>query len=191
MQPSPKPKEELAKAATAIEAMEKSHSLVELEEHWKDFLGRIERVWFKAQAHYGKSPKWNGWKGIYEGQRSSDPLLSYLRSARGADEHTIAEIVESQPGSMTILPGSTGSGTIRNLRIESGVVSAETTGTIKLEFKPDRIRLLPVTNRGVTYTVPTSHLGAAVDPDNVVAIAKAGVVYYEKLLHAADKFFVK
>lgn len=171
--------------------MEESETLAELEESWKNFLWRLERVWFKATAHFGKSPKWNGWKGTYEGQRKSDPLLSYLRNARGADEHTVTDIIVTEPGSMSILAGSTGSGTIRNLQIQDGMVSAETTGSINLEFKPALVRLLPITNRGVKYPVPTTHLGDAVQPENVIAVARTAINYYAKFLEAADKFFVK
>lgn len=170
--------------------MELSGSLDDLEGYWKEYLGRVERVWFKSYAHFKKSPKWNAWQDVYEKQRRTDPLIAYLRNARGADEHTVADIVEHQQGNIAIVPGEGGGGTIRNLRITDGLVTAETTGSVKVVFNPSRIRLLPVTNRGVTYPVPTSHNGAPIDPENVIAVAKAGLAFYDKFLTDAEKFFV-
>jgi len=63
MQHSDAPYIELTKARAAIPAMREAKSLDEFEEQWKEFLGRLERVWNKAFSHFGKSPKWNGWKG--------------------------------------------------------------------------------------------------------------------------------
>jgi hypothetical protein len=157
--------------------MKRSRNLADLEEHWKDVLRRLERVWFKAFAHYKKSPKWHSWQATYEKARKDDPLLSYLRNARGADEHTVSEIVEHQQGHIAIVPGEQG-GTIRNLRISGGIVTAETTGTVGVVFRPDRIKLLPVVNRGVTYDVPRRHLEMAFDPENVIAVAEAGMHFY-------------
>jgi hypothetical protein len=170
--------------------MESSESLEDLEDCWKEYLGRVERVWYKSSAHFKKSPKWNNWKVSFEKQRSTDPLLSYLRNARGADEHTVADIAEYHDGIISIVAGEGGGGTIRNLRISNGHVTAETTGSVNVVFNPFRIRLLSVTNRGVVYPVPNSHNGAPIDPENVIAVAKVGLVFYENFLTEAENFFV-
>jgi hypothetical protein len=85
---------ELSKAREAIKSMRNAKTIDEFEESWKTFLGRLERVWSKSINHFGKSPKWNGWKGKFESLRKSDPLLSYLVNARGAEEHTVNEIIK-------------------------------------------------------------------------------------------------
>ena len=105
MQSSPKLQEELSRARDLVAAMEGSGTLSELEDHWKEYLGRLERVWFKAFAHYKRSPKWQGWQARFEKERKNDPLLSYLRNARGADEHTVSDIVEHQQSHIAIVPG--------------------------------------------------------------------------------------
>ena len=66
MKHSEQPRKELARALSAIDAMKNSSFLEEFEENWKIFLRHIERVWNKSAYHYGKSPKWNGWKGKNE-----------------------------------------------------------------------------------------------------------------------------
>ena len=152
-------------------------------------MSRLERLWFKAFAHYKRSPKWQRWQERFAKDRKDDPLLSYLRNARGADEHTVSDIVVRHQSNIEIVPGRQG-GIIRNLRIGDGIVSAETTGTVGVVFNPARIKLLPVVNRGVNFEVPRLHLGIAIDPENVASIAEIGLQYYENFLNEAEVLFV-
>lgn len=191
MRHSDQPKNELAQARAAVDAMRSSKSLDEFEENWKEFLRRLERAWNKACAHFGKSPKWNGWKGKHEALRKSDPLLSYLINARGADEHTVNEIVERKPGGIGINPAEGNTLYIERMEINRGNISIKSPQRLKIEFLPAKTLLLPVVNRGRTYAVPTSHLGKAVDPTNVISVAERGVEFYERLLSEAETFFIK
>lgn len=191
MQASPKLKEQLEKAAAKLKAMEQSTTLDELEAHWKDFLSYLERFWYKSQAHFARSPKWKAWKVPFEKDREKDPLLKYLRLARGAHEHTLEEIVAKTPGSIQIGAGPTGSGTIKSLSLDKGILNAEvTSGSISIRVSPDRVATLPVQQRGGECPAPKSHLGNAIDSDNVVALAKAGISYYEKFLNETEKSLV-
>lgn len=191
MQHSEQPSLELAKARAAIEAMRNAKTLDDFEESWKEFLGRIERVWNKAFSHFSKSPKWNGWKGKFEGLRKSDPLLTYLINARGADEHTVNEIVGKEPGGIGINAAEGDSLYIEHMEINNGNIFIKSPQKIKVDFLPTRTTLLPVTNRGRTYPVPTTHLGNHVDPRNVIAIADAGAQFYKNFLAQAEEFFIK
>ena len=82
--------------------MRASPSLEDFEEHWKHFLHRLERIWNKMKAHYGRSPKWGNWSAPVKSVRRKDPLLSYLCNARGAEEHTTNEITDREPSSIGI-----------------------------------------------------------------------------------------
>jgi hypothetical protein len=191
MQHSEQPSLELSRARAAIETMRNAKTFDQFEECWKEFLGRLERVWNKGFNHFGKSPKWNGWKGKFEGLRKTDPLLSYLINARGADEHTINEIVGREPGGIGINPAEGNNLYIEHMEINNGNIFIKSPQKIKIDFFPARTTLLPVTNRGRTYPVPTTHLGNAVDPINVIAVAEAGAQFYEHFLSQAEEFFVK
>lgn len=191
MQHSDQPAIELEKARTAIESMRNAKTLDEFENGWKEFLGRLERVWSKGIHHFGKSPKWNGWQGKFEPLRRSDPLLSYLVNARGADEHTVNEIVGREPGGIGINPAEGNSLYIEHMTINNGNILIKSPQKIRVDFLPARTTLLPVINRGRTYPIPTLHLGNPVDPTNVIAIAEAGVQFYEGFLSQAEGFFVK
>lgn len=191
MQHSDQPALELAKARTAIEGMRKAKNLDEFEESWKAFLSRIERVWTKGLSHFGKSPKWSGWQGKFEPLRRSDPLLSYLVNARGADEHTVNEIVARELGGIGINAAEGNSLYIEHMTINNGNIYIKSPQKIRVDFIPSRTTLLPVVNRGSTYPVPTTHLGKPVDSTNVIAVAEAGAAFYERFLSEAEGFFVK
>lgn len=191
MQHSEQPSLELTKARAAVEGMRNAKALDEFEEAWKEFLGRLERVWNKGVSHFGKSPKWNGWKGQFECLRKTDPLLSYLVNARGADEHTVNEIVGREPGGIGINPAEGGSLYIEHMEINNGNIFIKSPQKIKIDFLPGRTTLLPVTNRGRVYPVPTSHLGNPLDPTNVIGVADSGAKFYEHFLVKAEEFFVK
>jgi hypothetical protein len=77
------------------------------------------------------------------------------------------------------------------MRINNGNIFIKSPQKIKIDFLPAKTRLLPVLNRGRTYPVPTIHLGNSIDPNNVIAIAEAGVQYYEHFLNQAEAYFVK
>lgn len=191
MQHSEQPPLELAKARAAIESMRNAKTLDEFEESWKEYLGRLERVWTKGINHFGKSPKWNGWKGKFEPLRRSDPLLSYFINARGADEHTVNEIVGRERGGIGINAAEGNSLYIERMEIKHGKIFIQSPQKIRVDFFPAKTTLLPVTNRGRTYPVPTEHLGNPVDSMNVIAVAEAGVHFYAQFLSQAEEFFIK
>lgn len=171
--------------------MRSAKSLEEFEEHWKSFLHRIERVWNKAAHHYSRSPKWNGWKGQYEKLRKQDPLLAYLINARGAEEHTVNEIVSREPGGIGISQAEGKSLHIERLEIKDGNIFIKSPQEIRVDFIPAKTKLLPVVNRGREYPVPMSHLGQAINPTNVPEVAEIGAMFYEEFLAEAEAFFVK
>ena len=82
----------LARAAAALQAMEAAEELEAFERHWQEFLHRVERVWIKCTAQYKSSSRWQGWSGEMVRLRRNDPLLSHLKNARDADQHTLSAI---------------------------------------------------------------------------------------------------
>jgi hypothetical protein len=191
MKHSEQPRIELAKAKACIDGLRNARSLDEFEEHWKNFLHKLERVWNKTCNHYSKSPKWNGWKGKYEQLRKKDPLLSYLVNARGADEHTVNEITSRKPGSIGINPAEGNSLYIEKMTIKTDHVSINSPQKISVDFIPARTVLADVISRGRTYPVPTSHRGKPVDPANVTDIAETAVEFYKEFLDEVEAYFVK
>ena len=191
MQHSDQPFVELSRASAAIQAMRDAQSLVEFEEQWKQFLHRVERVWNKMFSHFGRSPRWHGWASKHEHLRKTDPLLSYLINARGAEEHTVSEIVNRSPGGVGISPAEGNYLFIKSIKQRDGNLIIESPQDLRIEFMPAKVGLLPVLNRGRVYPIPNSHLGLPVDPAAVVELAELAHGYYQSALRSAQSFFVK
>jgi hypothetical protein len=191
MQHSDQPFEELEGAREEVAGMAAARSVAEFERHWKEFSRRLERSWNKTKAHFGKSPKWGGWQARFHELRQADPLLSYLVNARGAEEHTVSEIVGRKPGSISINPAEGNALYIERLEVDRGVLSVKSPQKLKVEFVPATMTLVPVVNRGRTYGLPTSHLGSPTDPSNVGGIAEFALKFYEDVLAQAEEFLVK
>lgn len=192
MQPSDKPRQELRLAQDLVGRLKEASSLVELEEYWRQYLRHLDRVWNKAEAHFSKSPRWNGWQGQYLKQRSKDPLICYLVQARNVEEHAIEEITEKQASSFSVNPAVRGQEVTMSFRTDANgeVINFRSDAPVQIQFSPSRVVLLPVVNRGRTYQPPTSHMGALVDPNDLTALATKGAQFYEEFLCAAEKFFV-
>ena len=156
---------------------------------WKKFLHRLERAWFKSESHYSRSPKWHSWAGQFITQRRQDPLLSYLKNARDADEHTVAEITARVAGvAIGAPPGQ--SVVVDSLVIKNGQVFVDSTGPLVVEFLPARTQLLPVANRGRTYPVPTVHLGKPVNRHDVLEMAFLSLDWYRDFADRTETHFV-
>ncbi len=191
MQSSPALREAIRKIGESIDSMKAASSLDEFEIAWQEFLHRTERFWNKSLNHYKKSPKWAGWSGRYNKQRNADDLLAYLINARGADEHTVEPITGRDNGGIGINPAEGNSLFIESMEIIGNQISIASPQAIKVTFYPSQTKLLPVTNRGRTYAVPSSHLGKPIDATNVVSIAESAHQYYSKFLDAAESFLCK
>jgi hypothetical protein len=191
MKHSDQPRIELAQTKTCVEGMRNAGSLGLFEEQWNSFLHGLERIWNKASNHYGKSPKWKGWKGKYEHIRKNDPLLIYLAYARGADEHTVNEILSHESGDIGINPAEDNNLYINHMTTDQGQIYIGSPQKIRFEFIPSSTQLLPVVTRGQTCAVPVSHRGQVIDPVKVVETAETAVRFYEDFLNDVESYFVK
>ncbi|MCX4152363.1 MULTISPECIES: hypothetical protein [Paraburkholderia] len=181
----------LKRATDQVQALKAQTDPQKQAESWQDLLIQLERVWNKSEAHFSKSPKWTGWKSNYERLRKVDPLLSYLRHARNADEHTAEEITERKPGSWTLNPAIGKSLHIKHMNINKGQIERlETDVPVKFTVIDGAAAPIDVTDRGVAYAVPTEHLGKSIPSPNFVAMAELAVDFYTGTLKAAEEFFV-
>jgi hypothetical protein len=53
-------------------------------------------------------------------------------------------------------------------------------GTEGFQGGSQKVRLLPVVNRGMTYPVPTEHLDNAINSADPIKIAEMSVEFYKK-----------
>jgi hypothetical protein len=188
MQHSDVPRKELELAGKSISALGESTDIGASEAHWNEFLNRLERVWYKSTAHFGKSPKWVGWHGPFAMQRNLDPLLRYLTFARGADFHSVEEHVRKVPPTWGFEPEKPMlvGNIMRDLSVVPSIVQFN-----RITDVPAKLELRPVTHCGVTYAVPTTCCGMPIDPGNVVELGKLAIAYYDDFLQQAERKFVK
>jgi hypothetical protein len=191
MQLSEAPRRELEKAKVALKAMSESKSLDELEEQWLECLGRLERIAYKLQAAYKKSPRWGNWAPRFNLMRD-DPLITYLTRARGADEHSIEPVVHKHN---PMIPGFRNDSdrpvSIRAWLDDRGNIYVQTDGDIKVEFHPEFMVLKSIVFRGVTYSPPEQYRGKLFESDDILKMSQVAIAEYEKLIADAEAFFVK
>lgn len=132
---------EIIAAIDFYERMLKHHlgDFANFESDWREFLQKLERVWNKTQAAVNGLPGWPKLEAEINKLRSEDQLLSYLRHARNADEHSIQQVASDWNANLRATPVDSTS--------------------VRLDWEPWDRPLLPVKNRGVVYQPPREHLG--------------------------------
>lgn len=173
---------ELTWAAEAISEMHAADDFDCYEKAWLDYLHYLDRGWNKLEKLLtGISQQ----KLSHARQtRKSDALLSYLMHARNVDEHTIRQVVTKRPSSLKI-SGGPGGGTIHR-----GVFSGDgqvgnlvCEGALDIDFVPERMEIISVSDRGVLYDVPAHHLGVPMESLIPHHLARLALHYYESLLN--------
>jgi hypothetical protein len=170
---------ELRMAEQAIRDMRVAKDLDALDRAWKDFLGRLTRIWNKTEAALKGDPKYYD-SARYKNAnrlRKDDELLQYLAKARDADEHTVGDVTMKIPAGLQIdaaIPG--GKIMIRNLEINGRQVKVDAPGA-KVTFRPSEVWPLPATTRGRTYHPPSSHAGESLE-QSIFVYADKGLAFY-------------
>lgn len=193
-----KAKDRLASAKERLKDLESSKDYDRSRRHWYDFLlpsNAIFSILEQGAKGVSASEKWFVTK---KDQRRTDELLRYLWHARNADEHNIPSVTELDRQKVVLVEGdkpvaeigdmaSTDKrgefrGRYRNLDKEKASLSKITS----MRVYPDRAKLIRVTDRGVGYDPPSSHLGSAIDDNGPTAVAKLMVQYVEGLISEAE-----
>jgi hypothetical protein len=188
-------RKELQLAGESLAALRTAKNLQQLDESWIKFLRDIERTWNKVRAHMKHNTKWQGWpeRGRIEELRKSDPLLSYLRNARGAEEHGVADITIKQPARIAVNPADRRKRlNIDTLRIVNGTITelkADQPLMVDV-LQPARFELAPVVNRGVTYAVPTLHEGVLLGGSDPITVGTAAIAFYTRVLDHIESEFL-
>jgi hypothetical protein len=84
----------LERANVALEAIRNARTFKEFEPAWTDFLLAFNSIFGILEKGAKTWPKSEHWFGQIKGERRTDPMLSYLRHARNADEHGVHSVVE-------------------------------------------------------------------------------------------------
>lgn len=178
-------------ARRSIEEMRAARDAESFEIAWRAFLNAIAKVWVKAErACQHVRNEFEPWQAPYRKARSDDPLLRHLQHAKNADQHTIQELVDVTPGSRALGPLGGGPWHIDKLVLRgSAVVEYRGNAPMVVVDMPPRVSLLPVTDRGITYDVPAEHLGQPLPSAHPVAVAVAGLEFYQAFMAALNSRF--
>ncbi|WP_222422249.1 hypothetical protein [Yersinia bercovieri] len=170
--------------------MEESKNYEEFEEHWRNYLNSIEKIWSKIEAQCNDSTKipsnFHPWFGQQKSLRRKDMLLRYLKQARNADNHSIQDVAAIQKAHSTINFVKPGLGIINKLVIDNDQIQHYEGDPIAVNHYPEQIITVKVKNNGDWYNPPTSHLGEKIDSQNPLEIAKLGIIFYENLINQAE-----
>src|SRR5436309_881550 len=112
-------RKELGGARAALERMRRATSFIDFESAWQDALTRVEKAWRKTKDAFADSA-YAPWRGSHSNLRSTDHLLRYVRHARDAEEHTVADTLSHEQSSVAINPASGSSLHIDELTIVGG-----------------------------------------------------------------------
>lgn len=190
-------KTRLSQAEKAVEALRSTNNFDEIERSWSLFIMSLGTIYTKLEKGSKSSPESNAWFQSVKVERKSDTLLQYLHQARNADEHGIIDITTRDsrelvqpirlPNGKTAalkfqLPAGSDTFTVTEREGQNSFVGPQTVS--------DAVALVPVTNRGVFFPVPTSHQGVPFTAVGVLNVAEAGLIYARSLVSAADALVV-
>lgn len=173
---------ELTWAAEAIAEMQAADEFDRYEKAWLDYLHYLDRGWNKLEKLLEGI---NQQKLSHARQtRKSDALLSYLMHARNVDEHTVRQVVAKRPGSLKIAGGPGGGIIHRGVFSGDGQVgNLVYEGALDIDFVPERMEIIGVTDRGVLYDIPAHHLGVPLKSLIPHDLARLALDYYKSLIN--------
>jgi hypothetical protein len=181
----------LKSAHDDIDAIRNAKSLDDIRTAWISFLINLNRSFNKAENELGSVPKFQGWneRGRVKAIRANDPLIAYLKNSRHADEHGIAPLALETPDVMefTMKAGSRGFFIDKIESRVDGYTNVEgLRGDVEVKVTPPKFELVPVVNRGRTYAVPTTHLGAPLPSSKPIVLAETGYSFYLGFVEKAE-----
>jgi hypothetical protein len=148
---------EYTRARESLVVVATTNDFTALEKHWASFLVSAGRVFTKLEQGAKVCNKSKVWWGNKLHERRTDPLLRYLWHARNADEHTLQRINQLQSAHTKVIEP-----TKEDMEQLERAMKNETrpwTPLGMVEWTPEHVLLLAVTDRGVRYDPPKDHLG--------------------------------
>ena len=187
----------LSEAQQGLVDMRDASNQLEYQFGWTKFVDSVEAFWTNLYS-VGKNnfTAFKPWIAKYEGQRSNDQLLQYLRQARHQSQHG-GNPLNWDEGHVEI-GGPKFSGTVSELSIwQTGdftaqINSSSGTGQFQLIHHPPKpaLRAILNTREKREYPPPTIHLDRPVEKQSPEFAALLGLRYYEDVFRAARNTFI-
>jgi hypothetical protein len=174
---------EFDRAAISLDDLAAASDFGEVERHWAAFLVSAGRIYSKLEQGAKTSGISQAWMGQRIHQRRTDALLSYLWHARNADEHTVEGVTDRHTGGTKFVDPSQEEMAEFERTMAAQGRPYVSLGLVEVVFP--HVKLLDVTDRGVRYPIPQTHLGQAISnphPNNIGLLALA---YLEAMIAEA------
>jgi len=186
-------KDELSAAKRAIDSMSKAKDTEIFEQAWREFLSCLEKAWIKTeQICHPHRAEFQPWQGKYQRLRKKDALLRYLKQARNADNHSIQDVSQLNPGKLIVKWKHPSGDSSKDIEIDESEANNYNADELFIELTSPHIEALPVKNQGKWFNPPKSHLGKAIEDIHPVTLAEHGFEFYSKFLAETErKFFAR
>jgi len=170
-------------AAKSLADMKAANDFPTVERHWTAFLSAAARVFNKLEQGAKTSGQSNAWFGRKHRERKTGPLLRYVWHARNADEHTLEQITELNPGRADLVTPTAREvaalrETLRDEKRPHAVL-----GLIEVVFP--HVVLRSVTDRMVRYDPPDSHLGKSLADKSPARVGDLELTYLDAMIGEA------
>lgn len=179
---------EFDKAKELIELMSSASNLEDYEEHWKEFLHKLDRGFNKLKDLYKNDKRVKRVIDSINTARNSDPLIAYLMQARNTDEHSMRQITEKVDG-YTKITGGLGGGKIIGGVIEGGKYPDNFLfeGNLDIQFKIECLQIVSVVNQGSQYDPPKMCANKKISTQTPHMIAAVGLDFYLEKIAQIEK----
>ncbi|QRR06437.1 hypothetical protein FPJ27_08340 [Burkholderia sp. MS455] len=182
-----RPLQDLEDARAHLDDMRGAKTFAAFKRAWGGVLSDLSRAWHCTQSCVKPYPTvkehptfCDAFKKIGDG---GDPLLEYLRMARNAREHAVVEITRDEPGHLAINPPKGAQGLyIRHMELKAGRMVLDAPRGAEVVFRAGRVIPATFTAFGKEYFPPLYHLGKPVDGFDAIALAEAGIAYYDTVI---------
>ena len=188
--------EELSRMLDAEQRLRRSRDEASSRQAWQDLLNHSQRMYNFLTAALKGSAAERTWSRDRQDERKSDPLLQYVQQARHADEHGLQLVVEPH-STAYIMPDRAGSARIRRVAVmNDGTIIVDGEDHLGNPLDPleivalNFVRIVPVVKRGVTYPVPSAHLGSVIEHNNIAMLARHITRHTEGVISGAKQFLV-
>jgi hypothetical protein len=174
----------LRDAIAALDTLRSATNADAAHKAWLDFLHAWSRGLNKSDA-VGRKRLGKNWASI-AAEVEADPLLHYLRVARGADEHTVEPVAHGRDPAFVV----TGQGRF-NAELRDGVFklwqdpTAPEEHRYRAEIKPPNVDVLPIRSRSGILRPPTEHRGRPLPDRAATTLAALALQYLHEVAERA------
>jgi hypothetical protein len=174
---------EYQRAGQSAATIRVSNDFAEIQTAWASFLVHAGRIFTKLEQGSKDDNQSKAWWGKKLHERRTDPLLCYLWHARNADEHTLQQITEMKEASAKNVESTQSDIDKLNRAMASEKRPFIPLGLVEVVWA--HVKMLDVTDRGISYPAPGSHLGIQITDTSPANIVNLSLAFFDSTIAEA------